>query len=284
MSERSRVAAEARGNEEAGEGSNKPDSKKRKNKKMKKVMMLAAIAALAGGAFAQAPCVIGPTPVTTNASVYAWKFTGKTTVGTLLTQRVINLGSNCSLGAGSSNIVCAIRIPGTLAIQGYTYYCDNCCDSFASGTAGSSPTKFYMTRPFQDVLAANLSLDVAHIIGTRATQYEAEGVAVFDSTEPAEKWTLTFAGFGSFNTTLKVPTVISGNFAGKLESPYYVARGVCSPADYWDCATLLPAGKASDPGIAYGTWSVRYNAAASRVFRARGTRIAVPAWAGGSNY
>lgn len=249
---------------------------------MKKIMMLAAVAALAGGAFAA--CEIPGTVVTTNASVYAWKFTGKTTVGTLLSTRVISSGSNCNLGGGSSNIVCAIRIPGTLAIQGYTYYCDNCCDSFSSGTAGSSPTLFYMTRPFQDLLAANISLDVAHIIGTRATQYEAEGIAEFTSTEPSEKWTLTFAGFGSFNTSLRVPTVISGNFAGKLDSPYYVARGVCSPADYWKCETLLPIGQPTDSGIAYGNWSVRYNASASRVFRARGTRIDVPAWAGGSSY
>ena len=251
---------------------------------MKKIMMLAAVAAMAGGAFAQAPCELGSAAVTTNASVYAWKFTGKTTVGTLLTTRVISSGSNCSLGS-TTNIVCAIRIPGTLAIQGYTYYCDNCCDSFSSGTSGSSPTKFYMTRPFQDVFATpNISLEVAHIIGTRATQYEAKGTATFTSTDPSETWTLWFAGFGSYNTSLRVPTVVSGNFAGILESPYYVARGVCSPADYWYCATLLPAGHADEAGIAYGTWSVRYNASASRVFRARGTRIAVPAWAGGSTY
>ena len=46
------MAAEARGNEEAGEGSNKPDSKKERNETMKKLMIVAAVAAMAGGAFA----------------------------------------------------------------------------------------------------------------------------------------------------------------------------------------------------------------------------------------
>ncbi len=47
LSERGRVAAGAKGSEEIGEGSNKPDSTKRKKKQMKKLMITAA-AAMAG--------------------------------------------------------------------------------------------------------------------------------------------------------------------------------------------------------------------------------------------
>lgn len=245
---------------------------------MKKVMIASAIA-LAGVAFADTPCVIGPSPVVTNAAVYAWKFTGKTTVGTLLRTRVVTSGSNCALGS-TTNITCAIRIPGSLAIQGYTYYCDNCCDSFESGTSGATLAEFYMTKPFRSKLdAPTITMKVAHIIGRQPTQYEAEGEAQFTSADPSETWKLTFAGFGSFNRTLKVPTSISGNFAGTLSSPYYVGNGVCAQADYWDCATLLPAGRADADGIAYGTWSVKYNASASRAYRARGATIALPSWA-----
>jgi hypothetical protein len=53
LSESSRVAAGARGSEEVGEGSNKPDSKNERNETMKKIMIVAAIAAIAGGAFAE---------------------------------------------------------------------------------------------------------------------------------------------------------------------------------------------------------------------------------------
>jgi hypothetical protein len=254
---------------------------------MKKMMIVAAAVALTGVAFADTPCVIGPTPVVTNSAVYAWKFTGKTTVGALVSSKqVLNGASNCQLGS-STNIVCAIRVPGSLAIQGYVYYCDNCCDAFAQGTAGATvPTTqtFYMTKPFKDLFSvADITIDVAHIIGKTATQYETKGVATFNTIDPSEKYTLTFAGLGSFNKSLKVPSSVSGNFAGTLESPYYVARGVCVPADYWLCPalpSLVFAGAATDPSVAYGTWSVKYNASASRKYRANGTLIKLPAWTG----
>ncbi len=254
---------------------------------MKKLMLAVAAATLAGGVFAA--CTITPDAVTTNAAVYAWKFTGKTTIGQIVKTTTNGIGSNCTL---SSNTVttCAIRVPGSLAIQGYVYYCDNCCDAFASGTAGATitPTKsFYMTKPFKDIFTAvDISIDFAHIIGKSATQYETKGVATFNATEPSVKYTLTFAGLGSFNkkSGYKVPTSVSGNFAGTSESPYYVAKGVCIPADYWLCdplpTTMTYACAASDPSVAYGTWSVKYNASASKKYRNSGTLIKLPSWTG----
>jgi hypothetical protein len=56
LSERGRVSAGAKVNEEAGEGSNKPDSKKERNKQMKKLMIASLAACAVSGAFA-APLV-----------------------------------------------------------------------------------------------------------------------------------------------------------------------------------------------------------------------------------
>lgn len=50
------MPAGARGNEEAGEGFNKPDSKKERNKQMKKLMIASLAACAVSGAFA-APLV-----------------------------------------------------------------------------------------------------------------------------------------------------------------------------------------------------------------------------------
>jgi len=253
---------------------------------MKKMMIVAAAVALTGVALADTPCVIGPTPTVTNAAVYAWKFTGKTTIGQLVSSKTVYTGSNCQLGSNSVT-QCAIRVPGSLAIQGYIYYCDNCCSAFESGSAGATiPTtlSFYMTKPFKDVFStADIAIDVAHIIGKSATQYETKGVATFNTVAPSEKYTLTFAGLGSFNKSLKVPSSVSGNFAGTLESPYYVANGKCIPADYWLCEklpNLVFACQPTDPSVAYGTWSVKYNASASKAYRNRGALIKLPAWTG----
>ena len=257
---------------------------------MKKLMLAAAAATLAGGVFAACTITTTPETVVTNAAVYAWKFTGKTTVGKLIrTTTTTHYGSNCQISSTSNSVTeCAIRIPGSLAIQGYVYYCDNCCDAFASGTSAASveATKsFYMTKPFKDVFSeAEIAIDLAHVIGTKATQYETKGVATFKATEPDIKYTLTFAGLGSFNKNLKVATSVSGNFAGTVVSPRYVARGVCLEADYWLCAdlpaTMTYACAVTDPSVAYGTWSVRYNASASKKYRNSGTLVKLPSWTG----
>ncbi len=243
---------------------------------MKKLIVATAAVALAGFAVAETPCVIDVKPT---ASVYVWKFTGKTTVGTPITFSSVG-GSLCSLGEKTTT-ACAIRIPGTLSVQGYVYYCENCCESFASGTGGATLSTFYMTKPFQTRIkdSADITLKVAHIIGKSATQYEAEGTFSFeaDSAEVSEKWDLTFAGFGTYNKTKAVVTAVSGNFAGTLKHPYYIGKGVCADADYWTCALTL-AGDATADGIAYGNWQVRYNASASTRYR-QGYTVTLPAWA-----
>ena len=148
-------------------------------------MLIAAVAAVAG---AYADCQLD-TPK--EAAVYAWKFVGKTTVGALASYKVAGtVGNNCNLGGGTSTSACAIRVPGNLAIQGYLYYCENCCDAFQSGSAGATipaTQSFYMTKPFKDAFSqADITFGESHhIIGKSATQYEANGVATFTTLNPS---------------------------------------------------------------------------------------------------
>lgn len=262
---------------------------------MKKLMIAAAVAAIAGGVYANSGsnCQLATPPAPTQvtpAAVYAWKFTGKTTIGKLLTTKTTDvvIGSNCSLGSNTvTTTTCAIRVPGSLAIQGYVYYCDNCCDAFESGTAGATlggVDTFYMTKPFKDTFTqADITIDFGHIIGTKATQYETKGLATFKSKDPSVTYTLTFAGLGSFDKNNKVVKSVSGNFAGTAASPYYVGKGVCEPADYWLCdplpAVMTYACAASDASVAYGTWSVKYNSSASKKYK-DGYTVKLPSWTG----
>ena len=259
---------------------------------MKSIVALAAVAA-ATVAFGATNCQLqdGPTPAQEQVTtVYQWKFTGKTTTGYMIkdVQEVGgSTGSNCTLGEKSTKKIsqCAIRVPGALAIVGYTYICDACCDSFKETNGNTNPDEFYMTKPYKDAVCANIAIDVANVIGKNKNQYEVFGTAEFTSVDPQEKWTLAFAGLGSFKKPtqkgLKMyagyMTSVCGNFAGKLESPYYVKNGVCAPADHWTCDTLEFAGEPDVASVAYGTWCVKYNSSASKRF-AQGYAVKTPAY------
>lgn len=253
---------------------------------MKKLMIAAAAAALVGGAYA-VPCQFEtPDPVvSTNAAVYAWKFTGKTTIGSPVTTTVRGTpAGDCGWGGTDTTTdTCAIRVPGALAIQGYIYYCDNCCEIFKTGTSEATLAQFYMLKPYQAKIEAptiEFTQDATHIIGRAANQYEAVGKATFNAQKQGAGALVevNFAGLGSYNNRAAVVSTLSGNFAGTLKAPYYISRTICVPADWWTCA-LTYAGQPDQPTVAYGSWTVKYNATASRRYRANGTTIAIPAWA-----
>jgi hypothetical protein len=235
---------------------------------MKKLMLVAAIAATT---VAFGECKDGPT-ASSDAAVYVWQFKGKTSTAVKVTE---TYGGGCVDGGTTG---CAIRVPGSLVITAYSYICDYYCESFDS-LLGGSPTQFFASKPWKSTIyntdkgdTAPFTIDVAHVIGKAASQYELEGVAKFAFTHAsdlAEVFDLTFAGYGAYNKKTGIVTSVSGNFAGKQTPPRYDGKitkdsAACPPADYWDCQTLVLAGKANDPSVAYGTWSVKYNAAYSK--------------------
>ena len=252
---------------------------------MKKLMFVAAIAAVAA---VQAACIDPttpvPGPVVLDNAVYAWQFKGRTGTGVLIkdTQRTNPTGGGCvDVTPGSVTTTAeVIRVPGSLAIVAYSYHCDTECTGLTV-SAGDlvTPTKaqYYATAPFKSTIVPYrgktfiTAIDVAHVIGKAKNQFELGGTAQFkfdDASDLAQTYDITFAGFGAYDKNNGRFTSVSGNFAGKQTPPKYMGKVTglpnCPSADYWDCTTLTFAGDAEAPSVAYGTWSVKYNAAAAR--------------------
>ena len=248
---------------------------------MKKLMIAAATVALVGGAFAACLDKKGPDPKNT-AAVYQWQFKGKTGVGVLVSERYTTGGGCVDKTSGKTGEV--VRVPGSLAIQAYTYVCDPECQTFGTQIVNPDKAEYYETKPFKSIIYKNIPFIVnvvsAHVIGKNANQYELAGDAVFTTTEkasggsdPDQVYQLTFAGFGSYDNKNGIVKSVSGNFAGVQTPPRYVGivdydgdgkNDRCPPAAYWDCQTLkLDIVNINAPSVAYGTWSVKYNSAAS---------------------
>ena len=243
---------------------------------MKKFTLAAAVAAMSYASFGACADLPPETPTAPQAAVYAWQFKGKTGVGVVIKgtkDQVVS--STCSDSTTPGKGPEVIRVPGSLNINAYTYICEDECTTFEANLANPTKQQYYATKPFKSEIApyrnvAWNTVSVAHIIGKSATQYELAGVAKFAFTgkDPAETFELTYAGFGSYVKKSGRISSVSGNFAGTQTPPRYPGKvtGItesCPPADYWTCA-IDYAGAPNDPSVAYGTWSVKYNSAASK--------------------
>ena len=267
---------------------------------MKKLMIAVAAAAMVGGAFAGGACDWNPgsDPVTGTAWVYTWKFTGKTAVGApVSTTGSKATVSGCDFVPGFAGASCVIRVPGSLAIKGYTYLCDPECAvddynqfkedawEFLNSVKKDAGISFYMTKPYKDIVKAEFKTAVANVIGREGGKFELAGDATFTSLNtPAEEFVLTYAGFGKYNQSKQRVTSVSGNFAGTAKQPYYVptaaqiksGKAECLPAIVWDCAVVNWID--DETSIAYGNFSVKFNADAAAKFYAGKGYVALPSW------
>jgi len=227
---------------------------------MKKLMIVAAVAAMVGGSYAACK---DEGPASSDAAVYVWQFKGKTSTGIKVSEAAVN----CVDGSA-----CAVRIPGALVITAYTYICDYWCEAFNTSLQ-TQPTQYFASKPWSSKVYEKAGgvfvIGPAHVVGKSATQYELGGVATFgftDASDLKETFALTFGGFGAFNKKTGLVTSVSGNFAGTQTYPYYngtINKVVCPYAGYWDCQTLDLV-STMEPSVAFGTWSVKYNAAYSK--------------------
>lgn len=245
---------------------------------MKKLMIAAAAAAMTAGIYAGCADVTPDDPVVTfDAAVYQWKFTGKTGIGVVIkgTKDITQKGGCADdiviPGYGAE----VIRVPGTLNIVGYTYICDDECWNFGTYLVNPTAAQFQIKKPYKSLVYDQnfvTAINAAEVIGKSATQYELEGDAKFATVDgdvgPTYTYELTFAGFGSYAKKYGRISSVSGNFAGLQTPPRYngtvTGLAKCPPADYWDCVTLTYANDAMHASVAYGTWSIKYNSAASK--------------------
>lgn len=250
---------------------------------MKKLMIAAAMAALVGGAYADCADVPGPIPGPTiyPAAVYQWKFSGKTGIGVVIkgTKDTTIAGGCADDSTIPGRAAEVIRVPGTLNIVAYTYICDDECWNFGTYLVNPTAAQFQLKKPYKSLVYNQnfvTAINAAEVIGKSATQYELEGDAKFATVDgdvgPTYTYELTFAGFGSYAKKNGRISSVCGNFAGLQTPPRYngtvAGLAKCPPADYWLCETLniLPtyANDAMHASVAYGTWSIKYNSAASK--------------------
>ena len=251
---------------------------------MKFITMTAMVLA-AGVAFGSA---CAPEPVNTSW-VYKWQFKGKTTTGKKTAVKVS--GSAC---APAKTPTCAIRVPTSLKVQGYTWVCstepcatDGTNLGFETAFAEVNEV-FWQSKPFKASFFGGVTTEFAHLIGKKKSKVEVLGTARLTDNEEGATYVLTYAGLGK--TKGKIVKKVSGNFAGYLTQPWVVkkakvsknscnpAASTCIQAGYWDCTTLTL--KCEAPSVAYGKWSVKYMKSASAKFNKNGSGIKIPSWVG----
>ncbi len=272
-----RVASGARESEEIGEGSNKPDSTK-KDTKMKKLMILAATAAIVGAT--EAAC--GPGGGATYCGrAYSVKISLKTPTGEIC--QTSGSASNCGPGTDSSGYV---RKPSTYALQGWIAICDCDCADWQTPLIKNTMVALWNTKEKLGMDVTTFSTKYVHVLSKSQRDAELEFTLKGDMKDGstgawvADGLTRTFdlkgAGFGKFDVKSATYTSFSGNVIGtqgKVMYPkavYNETKKVweCPEASYWLCANVSKkcAGLQTNPeaSIAYGTFAIRYNAAASK--------------------
>ncbi len=257
---------------------------------MKKLMIAAAAVAMISAAQAVdgnansdsgSTCVDQPGSTagcTVQTLVYQWQFKGKTGTGAIVnaTKATSTSGSSCVDGSTTPGTAEVIRVPGSLALVGYSYLCDAECYTIQTGLMNPTKAQFYGTAPLTSLVLPYrgknfiTAIDVANVIGKSKTQYELAGTAKFEfpATDIGQTYDLRFAGYGTYDKKNQRVSSVSGNFAGTQTYPKYpkTYNDVrCPGAGYWDCCSLLyVVGSETQPGVAYGTWSMKYNSTASK--------------------
>ena len=240
-----------------------------------KKLMFAALAAVAMGAVANTcapddPVVVDPT------LVYKFKATVYTPKGVSAYVKGIP-GSVCTPDSGTEGSTTIVRVKDKTKFAGYIYDCTATCDTVANGSIVVWDSK----RKVQLDDAA-LAKEFIHVIGKKQTQAEwltgLTGTANYDASRAAA-YDLTLAAFGKFSTKKGYYTSFAGKFAGSVDKVYDLnakTEAACEPAGYYDCADLS-ALVADDAAVAYGCFSVKYNASASKKFAKNGA-LKVPAY------
>ncbi len=156
-----------------------------------------------------------------------------------------------------------VRIPTTYALSGMTYICDNCC---CTGLyLGDEVSLFKQSKPLASPIASqNLMMTSFNIIGRKGTQLEVAGELEYKPDNSATIYHLRFAGFGTWDAKNKRVSSVSGRFAGTATVPYYIS-GKCETefdAGVWDCLGMGI--NYGDQSVVFGTWSMCYDAAATK--------------------
>lgn len=244
---------------------------------MKKIITTVVVAALGFASFGA--CQYTAT-VKETAWIYKWSFKGKTTTGEQAKTVKAAPASLCGYAGEANPVTCAVRVPSSLKIEGYTAICMPGCGTDSFEQFAEVNEVFWQKKPFKASLAGGVTSDVVHIIGRNKKQVELAGQANFDKfvegTIKEGSYSFTYAGFGKYDLKNSRIKAVKGTFAGYLTQPHAVSISLCTSAGYWDCETLGL--DCEGTSIATGKFKVKYQKNASKKFLA-GKFPAIPAWA-----
>jgi hypothetical protein len=234
---------------------------------MKKLMIAAAAAAMIGSVYAVGDCLPEQKEPGNCAMVYSVKMTVKTTKGIAIDSSTVGDGNICNPGTITTPAV-VIRTKDTTKFDGWIYDCSCTCDLMSTGSLVMWDSK----RKAQLENAA-FTTTFLNVMGKK--QSEAEwawtfaGDAKYDDVR-TQSYALTGAGLGKFDAKKGYYTSLSGNFAGTASASYDLGKKNhnCDPSQIWLCADLTTL--ADSDTVAYGAWTVKYNAAASKKFLKNG--------------
>ena len=242
---------------------------------MKKLMFVAALAA-SFAAVADNDCSPEDPVVTEPTLVYSFKASVKTTKG-IAGVTATDTTTICTPGEIiTENKV--IRTKDSTKFQGWIYDCTATCETIGSGSAVVWDSK----RKAQLADAA-FTTTLLNVMGKK--QSEAEwawtfaGEATYDETRK-QAYALTGAGLGKFDKKKGFYTSFSGNFAGTVAASYDLSKNaaklhICDPSQIYKCDDLVTLTDADT--VAYGTWSAKYDASASKKYAKNGD-LKVPAY------
>ena len=230
--------------------------------KMKKLMIALAAAGLVGVASADCTDPVTPTPANC-AAVYNVKVSLKTL--NAKSKKYVNkaecddpvTGVNCYLVAGTR------KYAGVLA----SCECD-CADS----TIVSEP-KFYFWGITEKTGYCDATAELANAVRFGGATDKASKKVAATITLTSDPIALNGAGFGTYNAKIGRVSSISGSISGLVNAPVCPVK--CEdpkPAyGFSVCASEKIEGITAVP--AYGTWSIKYNASASKKYAANSTYV-----------
>jgi len=257
---------------------------------MKKLMIACAVAATTVGAFA-AGCGDDPDPVTPDPvkvnQVYKMVFSGKTTSGVPGKDVVSVTEVFCGDDITDTQKGCVIRVPANLKIEGWMVLCDISCSSITEVFNAPMRQAYWTTKPYKaDIPDGKAEFDFLQVIGKKGKDAEASGKFTGTVTYgETQTWALgdglVFAGLGKTvvkNKGWAYFSTISGNFAGSPVASWYIKGKVCEQTHIWDpCATMHVDCDATPNTVAFGKWTLKYDASASK--KADNTNPKTPSYA-----
>lgn len=241
---------------------------------MKKILLSTLVAASMG--VIANDCTPADPVVTEPTLVYSVKMTVKTTKG-LIGTATTDSSTVCTPGEVTTTAT-VIRLPDSTKFDGYIYDCTATCRTIADGSAVVWDSK----RKAQ-LDGAAFTTTFINVIGKK--QADAEwawtfaGTATYDETR-SQAYALTGAGLGKYSKAKGYYTSFSGNFAGTTGASYDLSKTasklhVCDPSQVWQCDALDTL--VDSDTVAYGTWTAKYNASASKKFASKGI-LSVPSY------